>query len=320
MTVSLSATLVEDLGLDVLSLLVFARIVECGGIAPAAAELQLSRSAASKRLADLERRLGTRLLARTTRRLAPTEAGDAVLQHCQRIAAEIRAAGDAVGGLAGGGAKGLLRVSCPPTLGRLHVLPHLGGFLERHPGVSLRLLLTELPFEEIARKVDLAVRVMSGIPEGYVARTICEVAWVLVAAPRYLETHPPPATPEEIAAHDCVSFGAIPWPTDWVFSRRGVRREVRVRGRFQANNLDAVRAMAEQGRGLALLPGYLLEEPLREGRLVALLQGYAARLPGAERVSVVYAPPTATAPRLRAFLGFLQERLAGLGRLPRGAA
>ncbi len=318
MTVSLSATLAEDLGLDVLSLLVFARIVECGGIAPAAAELQLSRSAASKRLAELERRLGTRLLARTTRRLAPTEAGDAVLQHCHRIAAEIRAAGDAVGGLAGGGAQGLLRVSCPPTLGRLHVLPHLGEFLERHPGVSLRLLLTELPFEEIARKVDIAVRVMSGIPEGYVARTVCEVEWMLVASPRYLAAHPAPAAPEEIAAHDCVSFGAIPWPTDWVFARRGVRREVRVRGRFQANNLDAVRAMAEQGRGLALLPAYLLEEPLRAGRLLRLLPGYAARVPGAERVSVVYAPPTATAPRLRAFLAFLQERLSGLGKLRRG--
>jgi DNA-binding transcriptional LysR family regulator len=111
-----------------------------------------------------------------------------------------------------------------------------------------------------------------------------------------------------------VAFGGVPWPTGWVFSRRGTRREVRVRGRFQANNLDAVRSLAEQGHGLALLPAYALEEPLREGRLVTVLPGYAASLPGAGRISVVYAPPTAAAPRLRAFLAFLQERLVGLRR------
>jgi DNA-binding transcriptional LysR family regulator len=314
MTVSLGATLAEDFGLDVMSMLVFARILECGSIAQAAAELQLSRSAASRRLAELESRIGTRLLTRTTRRLTTTEAGDAVLQHCRRIATEIRAAGDAVGVLAGGGAKGLLRVSCPPTLGRLYLLPHLGAFLERHPGMALRLLLEELPLDDIGRRVDLAVRVMSGMPEGFVARTLSEVAWVLVAAPRYLAHHPPPEMPDDIAAHDCVAFGGIPWPTDWVFTRRGIRREVRVRGRFQANNLDAVLALAEQGLGLALLPAYALEAPLREGRLVAMLPGHAASLPGAERISVVYAPPTVAAPRLRAFLSFLQERLAGLRR------
>lgn len=320
MTVSLGATLSEELGIDVLSLLVFARIVESGGIAAAAAELQLSRSAASKRLAELERRLGTRLLSRTTRRLTPTEAGEAVLRHCENVASEIRAAADAVGELAGGDAKGLLRVACPPTLGRLMVLPRLGAFLERHPGISLRLMLTDLPFEDIARKVDVAVRLATGVPLGFVARTVCEVSWLLVAAPGYLARRPAPARPEDVLSHDCVALGGIPWPIDWVFTRRGQRRSMRVRARFQANNFDAVRSLAEQGMGLALMPAYAIGEPLEDGRLVAVLSDYTVRLPGADRVSVVYAPPTAAAPRLRAFLAFLAECLAeprGRARSPR---
>ena len=168
MSVSLGATLTEDLGVDVLSLLVFARVVDCGGISQAAAELQLSRSAVSRRLAELETRIGARLLARSTRRLTPTEAGDALLQHCRRIAEEARAAADAVGRLATGGAKGLLRVSLPPTLGKLCVLPRLGEFLRQHPDISLQLLLTDLPFAEISRKVDLAVRIVHGAPDGFV--------------------------------------------------------------------------------------------------------------------------------------------------------
>lgn len=305
MTVSLGATLAEDIGVDILSLLVFARVLDCGGISQAAAELELSRSAVSRRLAELEARLGVRLLARSTRRLAATEAGDALLQHCRRIIEEARAASDAVGGA--GGAKGLLRVSLPPTLGKLLILPRLGGFLERHPEIALQVLVTDLPFAEITRKVDIAVRIVQGAPEGFVSRSLCPVAWVLVAAPDYLAARGMPATPADLAGHDALLFGALTHPASWSFGEE----RIRVRGRVRANNLEALGLLAEQGLGLALLPDYAAAPALAAGRLVALLPGMAASLEGAGEVHAVYAPPAASAPRLRAFLAFLQECLSG---------
>jgi DNA-binding transcriptional LysR family regulator len=304
MTVSLSATLAGDLGVDILSLLVFARVLDCGGISQAAAELELSRSAVSRRLAELESRLGVRLLARSTRRLAATEAGDALLLHCRRIAEEARAAADAVGGAEG--AKGLLRVSLPPTLGKRLILPRLGGFLGRHPEVALQVLVTDLPFAEITRKVDIAVRIVQGAPEGFVSRRLRRVAWVPVASPAYVAARGAPATPAALAQHDALLFGALTHPAIWNFPRE----KVRVQGRVRANNLEALGLLAEQGLGVALLPDYAAAPALAAGRLVALLPGRPASLDGAGEVHAVYAPPTASAPRLRAFLAFLGECLA----------
>lgn len=311
MTVSLGSTLAEDLGIDVLSLLVFAKVLDCGGISQAAAELQLSRSSVSRRLAELEIQIGTRLLTRSTRRLAATEAGEALLQHCHHIAQEARTAADTVSLLAGGSAKGVLRVSLPPTLGKLCILPRLGEFVGRHPDVSIQLLLTDLPFADISRKVDVAVRIVHGAPEGFVSRPLGKIKWVLVAAPSYLALHAAPRLPEEVASHQCLLFDAL--TARWRFGAGPRPREIRIAGRIRSNNLEALGILAEQGLGLALLPTYAAAGPLQSGRLVNLLPHVSFYPAGGERIHAVYAPPTATAPRLRAFLAFLDDCLTTKG-------
>jgi DNA-binding transcriptional LysR family regulator len=307
MNVSLGATLADELGVDVLSLLLFARIVECGGISQAAAELNLSRSAASRRLSDLEARIGVRLLARSARRLETTEAGEALLAHGRRVADETRAAADTVGSLAAGRATGVLRIAMPPTLAKTRVVPKLAAFVRHFPDISLRLVLTDLPFADISRSVDLAVRITAGTPEGFVTRHLCDAKWIVVGSPSYLAERGHPATPEEVSAHQCLLFSTLPRPAIWSFGHGSSRRDVLVKGSLRANNIEMLGTLAESGLGLAVIPSYAASAAVAAGRLVTLLPEITTCPIGAERIHVVYAPPTGSAPRLRAFLAFLED-------------
>lgn len=310
MNVSLGATLADEFGVDVLSLLVFSRIVECGGISQAAAELNLSRSAASRRLSDLEACIGVRLLARSARGLETTEAGEALLVHCRRVADEARAAADTLGSLSAGRATGVLRVAMPPTLAKTLMAPKLAAFVRQFPEISLRLILTDLPFADISRNVDLAVRITAGAPEGFVTKHLCDAKWLLVGAPSYLAEHGHPSSPEEVSAHQCLLFSTLPRPAIWSFGRGSARRDIPVKGLLRANNLEMLGTLTEDGLGLAVLPSYAASAALQAGRLVTVLPEVTICPVGAERIFMVYAPPTAAAPRLRAILGLLQECFA----------
>jgi DNA-binding transcriptional LysR family regulator len=290
---------VDDMG----HLAVFVRVVEAGSFAAAARSLRTTPSAASKRVAGLEQRLGVRLLARTTRSLALTEPGAELFARASRILHDIESAEVAVS-RHGGAPRGTLRVSVPTSFGEARVVPSLPRFLERHPEVSVELSVCDRFVDVVAERFDLAVRVGTVAAEGLVVRRLGEAAAVVVAAPAYLAARGAPAAPDDLLRHDCLRYTLVPAGHEWRFTDRRGTRAVPVSGRVASDHGGSLREAALQGLGLAWLPRYMVDDDLRTGRLVAVLTRWATRT---YPIQAVLPPGRGPLPKTRAFVDFLVE-------------
>lgn len=297
----------------------FVRVAELGSFSAAAAVLGLSKSAVSKQVGALEARLGVRLLNRTTRRLALTEAGEGFREACARLLQELEEA-ELLAGQAGSLPRGRLRVSAPMTFGILSLAPLIPTFLARHPQVELDLALEDRVVDLLADGFDLAVRVGSLRDSGLIARRLAAVPQLCAASPAYLASRggAPPSHPGELAGHACLRYTLNRTPDRWDFVRGGAETaSVRVRGPLSANNGDALRAAALHGAGVVRMPAFIVGADVEQGRLVRLLPDWhAPEIP----VHAVWPPqPHATA-KLRAFVDFLAEHLRRGPHVPAGAA
>lgn len=281
---------------ETLELLTFTRTVEARSISRAARELGVPRPTVGRRLARLEERLGVRLLRRTTRSMALTDAGEAFYTRARAALAAVRDAelsvrrsDDAV--------RGMLRVSMPPRAS--------GGFAEmiaalsaRHPDLRLEVDFSARHVDLIAEGYDVAVRAGASLPPGLVARKLHRSRQVVVAAPSYLKSRGTPKRVTELAGHDCVvGFERGEHPvTHWPLTRGG---RVRVEPVLATNAIELLLAAALQGRGLVMLPVLVAFDDLSAGRLVPVLP---ERLGGEVQVAVVYPDREFVSPALRAFI------------------
>ncbi|MCA9671741.1 MAG: LysR family transcriptional regulator [Myxococcales bacterium] len=295
----------------------FVRLAEGNTFADVASELRVRQSTVSKWLAELEAQIGVQLIERTTRTRRVTEAGqrfyerarDLVASYAQAVA-EASARETTV--------RGRLRVSVPVVFGRLFVLPHIAALLRRHDELELELTFNDRYVNLIEEGYDVALRV--GIPIDSTLRTrkLGETARVLVASPSYLAKHGAPRSPRDLAQHQCLLHSDLSTPETWVFrGRGGEATRAQVRGRFGANNSEALLAMARAGLGVALLAEWLVFKDLERGRLVALLEGHGA--PTAP-IHALTAPTRHQQPRIRAFVEHLAERFARAPSALAGAA
>jgi DNA-binding transcriptional LysR family regulator len=291
--------------IDVLRL--FLRIGARGSFSAAAKDLKIKQSTASKWLADLEAEFGTALVARTTRAVHLTVAGQRLLAR----AAEVVAAFDELkGDMQGEGQEpaGRVRISAPVVFGRLFLVPALGAFVARHARVSLEVVLNDRYVNLVEEGFDLAVRV--GVPADTSARgrKLAEGRRVLVASPAYLQRHARPQEPKDLKRHECLVHGEENAPTIWRFAApSGAEIPIAVRGRLAVNNSEAVLALTRQGLGIALLAEWLVADDVAAGRLVPLLEGFD---PPPAPIYVLSPPGRFTSAAARALSDHLADALA----------
>jgi DNA-binding transcriptional LysR family regulator len=254
----------------------FTRLAERGSFTAAARDLKIKQSTASKWIAELEAELGASLVERTTRAIHITDAGSRLLTRAREVLAafdelnyefEERAPEP----------RGSVRVSVPVVFGRLFIVPAVGDFLKRNPQVSAELVMGDRYVNLVEEGFDLAIRV--GVPADTSARgkKLADSQRVLVAAPSYLKSRVRPRVPNDLRTHECLLHGPADAATIWRFGKEhGRELPVQVRGRFAANNSEAVALMARKGLGVALLADWLVKDDLERGRLIALLEDFSA--------------------------------------------
>lgn len=253
------------------SMSVFRRVAESGSFSAVARETNLTQPTISKHVAALEEQLGSKLLIRSSRQLNLTEQGKEYYQRCVHILDAVDEA-EANIGLEQTQITGTIRVSTPVTYGRLQLIPHIREFLAQHPALTLDLILDDKPVDLVREGVDLAIRVGPLAESSMVAVKIGDCPRVVIAHPDYLAAHGEPRTLSELEAHDCLVFTAHPSGNTWVFKTKDGAEKIRVNGRFNVNNPDAIREAVLAGLGIALMPLWLVAEYVDQGQLQVILK------------------------------------------------
>lgn len=289
---------------------VFVRVVESGSFTRAAESLEISKAAVSKYVTRLEQRLGARLLHRTTRRLSPTEAGQALFARSATALAELAEAEHEVAQFTAK-PSGMLRVSAPTYFGTTTLAPELRHFRARYPEVTLDFDLSDRLVDLVKERFDVAVRISTLKDSNLVAMRLAPMPLVTVGAPSYFRRRKPPETPADLAAHDCLGYSIVRTPEEWRFrSPGGQRIAVRIRSPIRCNNDFALKQFVLDGLGLAVFPRFFVEQELASGRVLQVLADY----PAPElAMHAVYETRRHLLPKVRAFLDFLGERF-GPGR------
>ncbi|MBP6308513.1 MAG: LysR family transcriptional regulator [Burkholderiaceae bacterium] len=285
----------------------FVAVVRAGSYVKGAERQETSKAVLSRQVLELETRLGTRLLNRTTRRLSLTETGAAYFERCVQILDDLREA-DAAAGATTATARGRLRINAPLTFGNLHLAPLWGEFLKLHPAVELDITLTDRVVDLVEEGFDLAVRIAptGRLPSSsLVARTIADDRIVLCASPGYLRGAPALTHPADLAAHAVMAYAWWSGGDSWQFSGAdGATADVTVRPRLRTNSGDTCRAAALADQGVIYQPAFLVGPDLRAGRLVELLSDWHG--PTLD-IHAVYPSRTHLSGKVRAMVDFLAQ-------------
>lgn len=289
------------------SLALFASVVEAGSFSAAGRTLGLTPSAVARAVDRIEARLGVRLLLRSTRALTLTAEGQAYLLAARRILADLD---DAEQQIADQGApRGRLRINAALSHGRLCVVPLLGDFARAYPHILIDMALTDTLVDIAGGQADVAIRFGPLADSGLTARKLGESGRVIVASPDYLARAGTPQVPEELHAHNCLSFNFRRAEPIWPFRRDGRDFALSIEGGIVANNGETLGQLAVAGVGITRVGRFSVATDIAEGRLVPLLEDYN---PGdVELIHAVFVGGSTTPARVRVFVDFLVERLAG---------
>jgi DNA-binding transcriptional LysR family regulator len=282
---------------------VFVAVADLQGFAPAARKLGMSPSGVTRLIAALEDRLGARLLQRTTRSVTLTDVGARYLERARRILADVEEA-EGSAQVERTRPSGRLVVSAPVGFGRLHVSPVMSAYLTRFPEVSGELRLSDRMINLVEDGVDLAIRIGHLADSSLVARHVGEMRRIVVASSAYLERRGEPKTPNAIASHETIQFGAMTASPEWRFVEAG--REIRVActPRFATNSADAAIQYAEHGGGLTRVLAYQAAEAIKAGRLKVVLAKFEQPpLP----IHIVYPTSRLLSAKVRAFIDVVTE-------------
>jgi DNA-binding transcriptional LysR family regulator len=281
----------------------FITVADLGGFAPAARKLGLSPSGVTRLIAALEERLGARLLQRTTRSVALTDAGARYLERVRRILADVEEAEASIQDERTR-PSGRLVVSAPVGFGRLHVSPVMSEYLKRYAEVSGELRLADRMINLVEDGVDLAVRIGHLADSSLVARHVGEMRRIVVASPGYLKAHGEPKTPEAIASHQSIQFGGAAASPDWRFVRDGNEIRFTPVPRLTTNSSDAAIQYAVRGGGLTRVLAYQAADALKAGRLKILLTKFEEPpLP----IHIVYPTSRLLSAKVRTFIDLVVE-------------
>lgn len=278
---------------------VFARVVSAKGMSAAGRELNLSPAVISKRIRRLEERLGVRLLQRTTRQIALTEAGHGFYERVITILSSVEEA-EAWATRGRETVRGVLRVSAPTSFGRMHVAPYLNRFLEKYQAVTVDLVLSDALVDIVGEGFDLAIRIADLDDSSFVARKLAPNHRILCASPAYLARYGTPDRIEDLSGHQLISHVGPEWRLD---GPNGPV-QVRVHGPLRTNSSEVVREALLGGIGIALRSTWDIGPEVKDGQLVQVLPDYS----GSKRVGIhaVYPSRRHLEQKVRAFVDFLQ--------------
>lgn len=279
----------------------FAAVVAEGSFSRAAERMEISPQLASKYVAQLEARLGVRLLNRSTRHLSLTEAGRAYYDRVQQVVADIDDMENAVGDMHAR-ARGTLRINAPMSFGQLHLARAIAEYQHEQPEVEVDLTLNDRVVDIVSEGFDLAIRIGRLADSSLVARQLAPVRLVVCGSPEYFEQRGIPATPDDLSAHECLRYAYAADSDRWSFEHHGGRSDVRIKGGFSANNGEALRTAALAGLGIILQPTFIVGDDIRAGRLRTVLDDYRV---AALNVHAVYSHRQYLSAKVRTFVDFL---------------
>ncbi|MEO8278554.1 MAG: LysR family transcriptional regulator [Ideonella sp.] len=282
----------------------FAIVVDASSFTEAARRMGASKSLVSKAIARLENDLGVRLLNRSTRGLSLTEIGAAVYEHCVRIVDERAQAAELVSQLQSE-PRGVLKITASVAFGRLHVAPAVAEYLTLYPRVRLDLTITDRVVDLIGEGYDLAIRIGREPSPHHVARELAPVRRVMCATPGYFARYGIPATPHDLAKHNCLHYTHFGSQGEWRLQGESGEIVVPVTGSLRVNDDDVLSQAVMSGLGLALLPTFIIGHELQAGRLQAVLSHY---VPLERHIYAVHLPSLHLPVKVRGFLDFLQAR------------
>ncbi|EPT0358597.1 LysR family transcriptional regulator [Enterobacter cloacae subsp. dissolvens] len=287
----------------------FVKVVDYGGFAATGRALDLPKSRLSRRIAQLEERLGVRLIQRTTRQFTVTEVGQTFYQHCKAMMVEAEAAEEAVAALQAE-PRGIVRLTCPVTLLHVHVGPMLARFMARYPGITLQLEATNRRVDLVGEGIDVAIRVR---PRPFddsdlVLRVLADRGHCLVAGPALIERLGKPLMPSELSTWPGLSMGEGKHIHKWdLCGPQGAKAEIHFTPRFITTDMLALRAAAMAGIGVVQLPILMVKDQLASGELVRVLEAWEPRR---EVIHAVYPSRRGLLPSVRALVDFLTDEYA----------
>jgi DNA-binding transcriptional LysR family regulator len=289
--------------MDLNDILVFTKVVETRSFTGAAEQLGLPKSTVSRRLAQLEERLGVRLVQRTTRKLALTDIGQAYYERCSRIVADVAAAEQLVTDMQAT-PRGRVRITAPVDISTRYLGRICAAFVATNPDVTVELEASDRIVDLIEEGFDVALR-FGALPEStLIARRLCRIDSLLVATPAYLARRGTPAAIEELDDHERVLFTPSPRVQSWTLVQGEATYEFGRPARFASNNIGAVHEAVLAGAGISVMTEFMVADDLAEGRLVPVLPAWRNRSVDAH---AVYPARQNLPPRLTLFLDHLAK-------------
>ena len=284
---------------------VFRESVESGSFSAAGRKLGMPLATVSRMIAELEAHLKTRLLNRSTRHIALTDAGRSYLTACKQILEQLNEAERAAAGEYTA-PRGELTITTPIMFGRLHVLPVISEFLRAYPDIDIRLTQSDRLLHLLNEHVDLAIRIGPLPDSGLIASRVGTIRQVVCASAAYLDVKGTPLTPEDLATHDCIAFEGSRSRTEWVFGSGQSQRSVSIHTRLTVNTADAAIDAAIAGLGVTSVLSYQVASLVRSGAMRIVLESYE---PPPWPVHLLYGIQGLVPLKLRAFLDFAAPRL-----------
>lgn len=290
--------------MDLSSIEIFVKVVDAGSFSAAARTLGVSKSHTSKRVSQLEDRLGARLLQRTTRKLTLTEAGRTFYERCSHILGQLEEAEQLIAELSNS-PRGRLRMAVPMSLGLRYLAPLVAEFAKEFDAVMLDVQYSDARVDLLEEDYDLAIRVGKLSDSSMVARKLAPVQMFLVAHSDYLAERGTPRMPKDLKEHRCLVYTNAAVPNAWQLGRGNDVQSVQVDGRIRSNNGDALLQAALAGHGIAMIPDFLCAEAIRDGRLRIIMQRWQ---PEPLAAWVIFPHKRHLSPKVRSFVDFLAER------------
>ena len=283
----------------------FTAVVEAGTFSAAGERLGVAKSVVSRRISQLERRLGSRLLHRTTRRLALTDAGKNFYQRAVQILADLDDAEQSVAEETQE-LRGSLKLAAPLTFGLMHMSDAITEFLKEHPAIELNLDLNDRNINLVEEGFDMAVRIGELEDSTLVSRRLGTSRNVTCASQSYLDTHGEPAHPDELQTHICLQYSNMTYRQQWRYATpEGKTIHAQPQIRIRTNNGESLAAAASAGLGITTGPTFILGKYLKEGNLASILNKYQRPSVG---IYAVYPPGRLIPRRIQVFSDFLAER------------
>ena len=284
----------------------FIRVVQTGSFSATGREMNTTQTTISKKVAALEKKLGVKLLTRSSRDHALTPVGAEYYEQCVAILSELDEA-EARARSEVASPQGVIRIAAPVAFGRLVIAPLIAEFFALYPEIKVDLSLSDRHVDLISEGIDVAIRARKLEDSSLVARPLFDNPMLLLASPDYLDLHGEPREPADLKRHNCLVFSMLKTINVWHFSREGKEFSVPVSGNFQSDNGDVLLEVALAGIGLVQLPMWMVHEHFQSGRLKQVMPDYSGQtLP----FNAIYPQNRYVPLKVRCFVDFMKQKLS----------